>query len=511
MNKTLYYSRRSGAGCAPFRAAETAGNHIRIFPYQGLAIVAFLRLADTYQLQNAILRLRKSVTSFRNFGEPLFLPIIDVLAREQPAGLTGKQREQVENTIKEIMQDELDAMPQFAVTLQGIELDCGTYRTYGNVASVATSASWQCVETLRARLRERLGPLLTAIHPGLQMEPMQEVKVTIGFLNELDDLCINRELALAIEELRYLETELWIERIALVRFRQMSLGDAKIIHEVPLPPLTDQPIKQAMAKPKVFAVPYWPRWCGFSYLWDNPGASLRRRAETEPLQIACEPWKDPELGLYCALWDSLAEVGLDSTNNPYSFCPLPSSSYHVTAWDGINEENLNLIAEPKRERFAKFMLELPKSAKQPSPGLVDQNAFDECLGTGLVQFEFDSLKLWDDAVLVAQLAPAGQTSEQAMEQVKERRKHLDEKFASIGRAKSLSYAPHVSLGYFNHPGAARNAREQALHWEGIFRRRAARHLLAFQSISAYAFESMASFLKMDFSDDCSESEQSPKP
>jgi hypothetical protein len=170
----------------------------------------------------------------------------------------------------------------------------------------------------------------------------------------------------------------------------------------------------------------------------------------------------------------------------------------VTALDGVNEENLSLLSEQEREKYANFLLQLPGSAKGRSPDSIPKDAFNGVIGSNPIRFRFAGLSIWGESVLVARLAPVGEASARILERVCERRKQLDEQFAPLGRPKSSGYNAHCSLGYFLTPQGARAAAANLPQWERIFRRRTAGHQLAARSISAYAFTSMETFLKMEF-------------
>jgi hypothetical protein len=246
-------------------------------------------------------------------------------------------------------------------------------------------------------------------------------------------------------------------------------------------------------------------WRGFSLLIDPPIGSLVDHANTGIQRITCQPWSDHELGLFRAFGDALAEVGLDSGVNHYTFFPLPTSSYHCTVWDGINEENLSLLSNEEggntlskaRERYADFLLGLPGSVKSAPPDLIPRDTFKGVIDSDPIRFRFAGLSIWGDSVLVARLIPAGETSARILDRICERRKQLDEQFAPLGRPKSPDYNPHCSLGYFLTPQGARAAAANLPQWERIFRRRTAGHQLAAVSVSAYAFTSMETFLKID--------------
>ena len=476
-------------------ALKTVKDQKMPFEKPGLTIVSFVRAADSYPLKSACVRLREARPSLHSFAPKLHLTILGILGRTQPK-LEDKQRDQIEREVADVMQNELARIPQFAVTGEGIRSGGDVECIEGNVVAAIDLKHRQRIEKLSKQLVKQLEPL-TKIHPGITLQPAKGVKITIGYYDELEDFGVDRDLALALEELRHVEIDLWVERIALVRFHLKSLEDGKIISDIALQPPASQPIRKATAKPKVLAMPNWTRWCGVSYLFDNPGASLAPLANTGLLQVACKTWSEPELPLYRSLGDALAKVGFDSANNPWSFCPLPSTSYHLTVWDGINDANLHEIAEPQRKEFAEFLLRLPQSAKFAPPNLIPPDAFDGVVVTDPVKFQFDGLSLWGDSVLVARMAPADEKSREVLTAVCGRRKHLDERLAQIGRPASLRYTPHVSLGYFCDPRGARLAASDLPQWENVFRREAAGCEQAFPSIGAYAFESMVRFTKLE--------------
>lgn len=499
MLETPYYRHSASPGRATtIRAAESAKNQVTPLVEPGLTIVAFVRAADQYQLRSACSRLQEARKSFRSFESAWHLTITSILAHDQPRDLTERQRREIEQIVANVIEEEASQWPQFAVALLGIEPGGQAERPSGNVVAVATPASRHLIELMGTRLREKLVAPLSAIHSGVQPQPPNGVKVTLGFFDESRDFRVDRDLVLALHERRRVETELWIERIALVRFQSKSLEDAFLIHEVQLPRPDGISIRRATFRPKVLVSPHWASWRGFSYLWNNPGDSLACRPDAEVAQIACEAWTDPELVLYRAFGDSLAECGLDSADNAFAFCPLPSTSYHVTAWDGINEENLSQITEPEREAFSDFLLGLPDSAKCAPRSLISPDAFEVIDHSTPVRLRFENLVIWGDTVLAARLAPSDDASARILKEVGDTRRGLDGRFAPTGRARSLDYAPHVSLGYFSHPGGGLAAAADLPQWQRIFRNRTNGKKLDLSSIGAYGFTSMAEFFKLHF-------------
>ena len=87
-------------------------------------------------------------------------------------------------------------------------------------------------------------------------------------------------------------------------------------------------------------VPRWASFRGFSLLFDNPGPGLSTLARGLD-KIDCDIDAHRGVGLYRGLATALAEIGHDLLLNAYLLCPLPTCSYHVTVWDGINDGNVD--------------------------------------------------------------------------------------------------------------------------------------------------------------------------
>ena len=71
-------------------------------------------------------------------------------------------------------------------------------------------------------------------------------------------------------------------------------------------------------------------------------------------KLDCSVDTNPSLQLYRALTESLNKIGRDTLTNSHLFCPLPSHSYHVTVWDGLNDgnaKNLSYQYRPDAEEF----------------------------------------------------------------------------------------------------------------------------------------------------------------
>ena len=151
-------------------------------------------------------------------------------------------------------------------------------------------------------------------------------------------------------------------------------------------------------------------------LFDNPGAGLRQDGRWRRLAA------DTGTGFYRGIGRALTAIGGSQLQFEVGLCCLPADSYHVTAWDGINADNLSVVTSRNREQAAIFLAGLPDT-------LGGQPAFVEVARRGLcewsqpLQLRFDRLVNWNQRMLVAQLCPAA-TSPRAYAEFEARRERL---------------------------------------------------------------------------------------
>jgi len=245
--------------------------------------------------------------------------------------------------------------------------------------------------------------------------------------------------------------------------------------------------------------PRWAPYRGFSLLFDNPGHGVSPMGKGL-LRLACAPGTDPDLHLYQGFVDCLDEIGRDLLIRTYLFCPLPPASYHVTAWDGLNDGNVQQVAPGHRPGLEEFLDGLPGTllthaaftARAEGSPLVTGNAF-------AMRFTFKALRKWGNRVLVARLKAADEDSERALARMVEERNHLCAWFGErFGVQMRTRYAPHVSLGYFANAECAELATPQIDRWTDLFREGVGGRTIAFNSISLYGFTDMVTFVKKRF-------------
>ena len=173
----------------------------------------------------------------------------------------------------------------------------------------------------------------------------------------------------------------------------------------------------------------WARFQGFSLLFDNPGNSLSMMG-CGLNQITC-PLGEPGLEFYTTMVQALnniratvAAAGGSLLTN-YRLCLLPSRSYHVTVWDGMNNDNFESVRD-RRERadLDAFLASLPESFITSNP-LANLAANAPLVQMPCrISFRFSRLRKWNNKVLVALLESADPCSRNTLRQIKEARSAL---------------------------------------------------------------------------------------
>jgi len=240
----------------------------------------------------------------------------------------------------------------------------------------------------------------------------------------------------------------------------------------------------------------WASFGGFSLLFDNPGESVSPMGRGW-LKVDCSVHADPNLKLYGSFARSLGRMGQDLLSKEYLFCPLPPYSYHVTAWDGLNDGNTENVFSDYRLDLEHFLRGLPDSL------LADEKFAGEIGGSPLVtrtgwtiRFRFDTLAKWGNRVLVARLTPADEESRSALTRIIADREELTGRFQRVfGVRTCAGYSPHVSLGYFANSDYAERATLQVDRWTEVVGEEVGDLAIAFGSISLYGFTDMATLFR----------------
>lgn len=241
--------------------------------------------------------------------------------------------------------------------------------------------------------------------------------------------------------------------------------------------------------------PRWRAFRGFTLLFDNPGDSL---ADWQGLQrVACDVPHDPALDFYRALRGGLEEIGLDLLTETYLFCPLAPASYHVTAWDCVNDDHATQVHARYRPELAQALDGLPATLGQP-------NAFTALpLASALItqrdwhiRLRFDRLFKWSNIGIVARLRPADEEAAAHYQQFTAARDQLNTRFrGAFGIGASDVYVPHVTLGYFANKQAAQLSTPCVDDWSATVAARVGGLTLAFAHASLYGFTDLETFFR----------------
>ena len=239
-------------------------------------------------------------------------------------------------------------------------------------------------------------------------------------------------------------------------------------------------------------VPRWVGFRGFSVLFDNPGDCLTPLGPC--LHLACDVEADPALGFYKALRDSLACLNPDLLTAAYLFCPLPPPSYHVTVWDGANDDNATFVVSDKRPALERLLAGLPDALALPQEMTTLALASPlTCRRDWDIEFRFDHLAI--RGALVARLSPTEASQESFAAFIEERHRLNDLVHETFGIATYENYTPHVSLGYFANREGAQLSRPCLPGWDALFAERMQGLTLPFRQASVYGFTDMATFFK----------------
>ena len=238
----------------------------------------------------------------------------------------------------------------------------------------------------------------------------------------------------------------------------------------------------------------WADFRGFSLLFDNPGNSLMPAAGNLQ-KIHCPFSTDESLQLYKSLDEALEALNPFFLKGEYLFCALPTPSFHVTAWDGLNDLNKSGLTPGKHICFQTFLDRLPDDLAIENEWIRPAFHSSLCKETHRLTFVFDGIRLWKNQTLVAVLKPADAASKIAFAAIASRRSLLNAHYQALGPEMREAFVPHVSLGYFANESEAKRALPLLAQWQTVFRECASGKMITFDSISGYGFTDMATFFK----------------
>ena len=218
--------------------------------------------------------------------------------------------------------------------------------------------------------------------------------------------------------------------------------------------------------------PRWALFRGFSLLFENPSDS----------------------GFFRALRETVRRLASDSLVTQNSLRLLPPESYHVTAWDGVNDGNLPQVFPHCRADWEAFLRGIPH-AHYPV------ELFREILNSDLaanpdwnLRLRGERIENWNNVSLVARLVPADDPSSESLARLIAARDALSNVHAAkFGVAPHPGYAPHVTLGYFANERLASSSAASVERWNAALLSGIAGQTLVFRRILPSVFTDMASF------------------
>jgi hypothetical protein len=247
--------------------------------------------------------------------------------------------------------------------------------------------------------------------------------------------------------------------------------------------------------PKYAPEPLWQPFPGFSFLFKNPGKSLRAFDRVEQLHIDGNTIKS--IPLYSKISAAVDRIDPVALAQRFLFFTLPVSTYHVTVWDGINKGNQDRLNPDSAEKFRKYFAQEIGSAIQAWPPFADICDYRDWFGgLGTIRLRYKGLRARGSTVLVVELGPDDQESDQVLAQIEARRTDLDKAFAICGKPENHSLRPHVAVGYFSNAPLGDSAMFQHMDaWMGVFDQLVRGSVIEFQQIELYAFVDMITYLK----------------
>jgi len=218
--------------------------------------------------------------------------------------------------------------------------------------------------------------------------------------------------------------------------------------------------------------PVWASFPGFSVLFQQSSDVERSRH------------------FYQAL--SKFTKSLPGTNGGLVF--QEETNYHVTAWDGINSSNVDLLAQSSRSLATSLLQCLPASLSAPNV------FFDVVMASKLYQnrwslsFDFKDLSVIRNTSLAARLK-VKKGYEREFLSFCSCRNALNREFREkFGHQNYDNFEPHVTLGYFFETDHAEHAKDRITDWSNLVREDVAGLSLPVSDVEIYGFQDMAAFI-----------------
>ncbi len=249
--------------------------------------------------------------------------------------------------------------------------------------------------------------------------------------------------------------------------------------------------------PAYVPCPRWQEFPGFSFIFENPLSTLERHDNYELLRIGEDQLK--EIDLYRRVDEALNSIDPVMLTQRFLFFSLPSSTYHVTVWDGVNKGNMDRLEPDSKRQFEEYFANGIEGAAGHWPPFNEYADYSHVFdGLDRIRLRYRGLRARGSTVLVVELEadPDDQTSINVLKEIQYRRKRLDEMFAAYGKPENYTLRPHVAIGYFADSNLGSSALFQYMDtWMAEFDRILKGASVEFSDIGLYAFMDMVTYFR----------------
>ncbi|MBR9812307.1 hypothetical protein GYB61_00445 [bacterium] len=241
----------------------------------------------------------------------------------------------------------------------------------------------------------------------------------------------------------------------------------------------------------------WAPHAGFTLLFDNPDiADGGLRDDGHGQLLTCRYDKHADQALYGALAAWMQAQNPAKLRRDLGFCAMPPSTYHVTAWDGLNVAVLPKANAETQSAMQPWFDDLPVAA--PPDAVTSVRSTQAALNAMLpIRFAFDALRSSTGVGIVADLKPAdAEQAERFAAFQAQRLARAEQHEADWGWAYTTPLEPHITLGYFPNADCGRAVEAQMLRWDDELRSTLDGLTLEFTQIGLYSFTDMVRFYRV---------------
>lgn len=236
-------------------------------------------------------------------------------------------------------------------------------------------------------------------------------------------------------------------------------------------------------------------------LFDNPGGGFRDTGHG-PL-LHCEPHAYPRQTLLATIADWATETLNEDAFWRLGICATPVSSYHVTAWDGLNPALEDRLIEPALSAARGCFAEFPAAGEAESGFHAQLAPVQADLSALLpIRFRAAGLRSTPRVGLVVDLEPADAEADAQFAVFQTcRRARAEQMLDRWGAAYTGKLQPHVTVAYYANPAdrpALDDARSAAIaSWQSALMARTQGLEIVFEGVGLYVFSDMANFYRRE--------------